>query len=535
MRSDVCLILEGTYPYVAGGVSTWVAQIIDYMPDINFSILYLAANRHEKLTLKYDLPVNVTEVQEVYLHDFPSKKGESTSWLLSDQDWEDIEYFLRSIFTGEALDVEHLYNIISKLESDDDFMQEFAYSRKAWDVAVRIYRDFVGDKGGFLDFFWSFRFINLPIMKILRTKVMPAKVYHSACTGYASTIGALFSRLTGSPLMISEHGIYTRERRIEIFDADWISVDSSVPLSLDLQRQSNYFKEWWVNLFFSLSRTSYNAATQIFSLFEANKRDQVKDGAKSDKVKIIPNGLNLSPFLSIVPHERTLNEPFVVGYVGRIAPIKDVKNLIKSLDFLKRFGVNFKALIMGPYDEDVDYYEECRELVKGLNLQDEVEFTGRVKVLDKLGDIDVGVISSISEGLPFAILEAGGAGVPFVATDVGACRELLEGRTVADKVIGPGGFVVPVSTPKALAEALRKLAESPDLARKMGANSRERVRRYYDLNEVMNEYRDEYRKCFEMVLEKGVNKRAEEDKKDVRFQRKTLQNAQDKSERILKI
>ena len=282
------------------------------------------------------------------------------------------------------------------------------------------------------------------MLKLLRTRVMPAKIYHSACTGYAATLGTLFSRLTGGKLLISEHGIYTRERRIEIFDADWIYGDSSLPLALDMSRKSNKFKEWWINLFFTLSRTSYNTATQIYSLFEANRRDQIADGAEPGKVRIIPNGIDLSDFLAITPRKRGPGDELIIGYVGRIAPIKDVKTLIKSLDYLKRDGVKFKALLMGPFDEDVGYYEECRELVERLGLQAEAEFTGRVQVKEKLREIDVGVISSISEGLPFAILESGGAGLPFVATDVGSCRELLEGAKEEDKALGRGGFIVSV-------------------------------------------------------------------------------------------
>ncbi len=500
MRCDVCLILEGTYPYVAGGVSTWVAQIIEYMSDINFGIVYLAANKREKLKLKYDLPVNVTEIQLVYLHDFSKKNTNSNAHKLSEHEWKDILCFQKSIVKGEPLDLTMIYHIVSKLETESEFMQEFAYSKMAWNTALSLYEDFSTEQAGFLDFFWSYRFINLPLMKLLRTKIMPAKIYHSACTGYASTLGALFSTITGSPLLISEHGIYTRERRIEIFDADWICGESVTPLALDMSRKSNKFKEWWVNLFFSLSRTSYNTAEQIYSLFWANKRDQIADGADAERVKIIPNGIDLSKFLSLSLRQRNDGDTFVIGYIGRIAPIKDVKNLIKSLDHLKRFGVDFKALIMGPFDEDIEYYEECLELVRGLNLSADVEFTGRVEVIEKLGMIDVSVISSISEGLPFAILEAGGAGVPFVATDVGACRELIEGSTEEDISIGRGGYVVPVSSPKELAIALKRIASSPEKAHEMGQNLRDRVCRYYDLNNVMEQYRNEYRKCFEKEL-----------------------------------
>ncbi len=499
MRCDVCLILEGTYPYVAGGVSTWVAQIIEYMPDISFGIIYLAATSKDKLTLKYDLPVNVTEVREVYLYDFPKQKSFGYDHILSDAEWKEVEVFQRAIIRGEPLNVVGISKLVQKPQSIEAFMQEFAYSHKSWDAAMSLYNESF-DALGLLDFFWSYRIINLPLLKLLRTRIIPAKIYHTACTGYASALGALYSRITGSPLLISEHGIYTRERRIDVFDADWICGESYVPRSLDMSRKSNHFKEWWVNLFMSLSRTAYNNAQQIFSLFQANKRDQVADGAEAERVRIIPNGIELSDFLAITPRVRGEADKFVIGYVGRIAPIKDVKTLIKSLDHLKRFQVNFKALLMGPYDEDVQYYQECRELVERLDLSAEVEFTGRVKVTDKLGEIDVGVISSISEGLPFAILEAGGAGVPFVATDVGACRELIEGGSDEDRALGKGGYVVSVSSPKELALALKKVADSTEEAARMGQILRERVSRYYNINEVMNQYRDEYRKCFEKEL-----------------------------------
>ena len=52
MKSDVCLILEGTYPYVAGGVSHWVAQILDHMPHLRFSMLYIGASANAPLTLR---------------------------------------------------------------------------------------------------------------------------------------------------------------------------------------------------------------------------------------------------------------------------------------------------------------------------------------------------------------------------------------------------------------------------------------------------------------------------------------------------
>ena len=57
--ADVCLVLEGTYPYVSGGVSTWVHQIMGMFPDLNFAIFYLGAQKDPNCQMKYELPPNL--------------------------------------------------------------------------------------------------------------------------------------------------------------------------------------------------------------------------------------------------------------------------------------------------------------------------------------------------------------------------------------------------------------------------------------------------------------------------------------------
>ena len=68
--SDVCLILEGTYPFVAGGVSTWIHQIVTSMRDLRFSILYISPFPNPRREFKYQLPPNVIDIKDIYLHDY---------------------------------------------------------------------------------------------------------------------------------------------------------------------------------------------------------------------------------------------------------------------------------------------------------------------------------------------------------------------------------------------------------------------------------------------------------------------------------
>ncbi len=83
-------------------------------------------------------------------------------------------------------------------------------------------------------------------------------------------------------------------------------------------------------------------------------------------------------------------------------------------------------------------------------------------------------------------------GCPVVATDVGACRELLTGRTPEDKAIGDGGLVVPMASPGALARALLTLARDPELRATMGAALKQRVRRFYDVRDMVHRYGEIY-------------------------------------------
>ena len=65
----VCIVAEGCYPFVVGGVSSWVHSLINLFPNTEFVVLAIVANRSLRGKYVYELPKNVTEVHEVYLDD----------------------------------------------------------------------------------------------------------------------------------------------------------------------------------------------------------------------------------------------------------------------------------------------------------------------------------------------------------------------------------------------------------------------------------------------------------------------------------
>lgn len=139
--------------------------------------------------------------------------------------------------------------------------------------------------------------------------------------------------------------------------------------------------------------------------------------------------------------------------------------------------------------DDQDYADECYELVKQLEVKN-LEFTGRVNVVEYMRKLDFTVLTSISEGQPLSVLESFAATRPCVTTDVGCCRELLEGEEGDD--LGVAGFYVPPMYREGLARAMERMCASRKLREAMGQVGRERVKTYYRHERMLDEYRALY-------------------------------------------
>jgi len=292
-------------------------------------------------------------------------------------------------------------------------------------------------------------------------------------------------------MLLTEHGIYARERRSEIDQAEWIYVQRQGPMSLSAG--PGFFKDLWTRLFVRLSQLTYEHADLIVTIFEGNRQAQIRDGADPAKTLVIPNGVDIEPLAALVPVPAAGSE-FRVGFVGRIVPIKDVKTFLRAFKILVEHLPGARAVLAGPTDEDPDYVAECRTLAATLGIQDRLEITGAVDVREIYARLDAVALTSVSEGLPLVVLEAGAAGLPMVATDVGACRELLQGRDRADRARGPSGLVTGVADPGATSEALLTLARDPGLRHEMGRVARERIRAHYQERDLVASYRDIYQR-----------------------------------------
>src|SRR5262249_7266616 len=173
----------------------------------------------------------------------------------------------------------------------------------------------------FLHFFWAWRALVGGLIATLSFPLPPARVYHTVSTGYAGLLAARATVETGRPAIITEHGVYTNERRIEILQAEWIVDTLDKGFAIHDPRRD--LRDFWTTAFESYARACYEACTDVITLHGGNQPAQTMQGASTDRMKIIPNGVDYQA-LSCLSRVGG-SDPPTIALVGRVVPIKDIK------------------------------------------------------------------------------------------------------------------------------------------------------------------------------------------------------------------
>jgi polysaccharide biosynthesis protein PelF len=491
--ADVCLIVEGCYPHVAGGVSTWVDWLMRSQPDTTFSVISIVGSSEEDRQILYSFPNNLIHFAEIPLWGASEKNSSDkvfisiTRWLARhpEQIADDIlEQLLPFLHSGGS---DRLSRLIKVVRQHNLSLRELTELQLAWRIVSQAYNREM-KYASFLSFYWAWRCVVGGLFAVLSAPLPVARLYHTVATGFAGLLAARAAIETRARTIITEHGIYTNERRIEILMADWI--DEKVDKGFSISDSRPDLRDFWITAFKAFGRACYETCDQIISLYRDNQRLQRDFGARSDKLTVIPNGIDTARYEGIIPIGK--NRRPTMALIGRVVPIKDVKTFIAAVNLVRRSVPSLSALILGPLDEDPDYAAECKELTASLTLADTVLFTGRVDITHWLPSIDVVVLTSLSEAQPLTLLEAGAASIPCVTTNVGACREILLGRDDEHPNKGAGGIVTDVVAPGQIAEAVIKLLSDQSLLRQMGERLRSRVLQFYTSELAATAYRELY-------------------------------------------
>jgi len=474
--ADVCIVVEGCYPFITGGVSTWLDWHLRAQPELTFAIVAITADHHPR-QLKYDLPANVCDFSVLPLSPEPHPPrmgrplidsqiyGEALMrfWETANIDAFDTLCQLATTSIGRGLPA-------LPWQSTRPDHADFISSQPAWE-ALNICARALAPEASFNDTFWAWRTLVGGLMSVLSAPLPQAHIYHAISTGYAGLYAVRAAREMNARSAITEHGIYTNERRIDLLMADWLK--DRIHKGFATHDTRREVRDLWTEMFESFARLAYAQADRITTLYGANQSFQRALGARADQMSIIPNGIKLDKFEDLTPIQNKARP--TVGLIGRMVPIKDIENCIRAAAVIRQAVPDVEVLVIGPTDEDPRYFDACKRRVAELQLEDTVRFTGRMDILEILPSLDVMLLTSISEAQPLVLLEAGAARIPCVATDVGSCREIIEGSADETPSFGRGGFVVPPMDPDALGAAVVRLLSNAPLRKACGEALRKRV------------------------------------------------------------
>lgn len=460
----ICIVAEGCYPYVVGGVSGWIHSMIQSFPEEEFLLLTIIANRSMRGKFAYELPENVTQVYELYLDDVEWEDYKRKA-KVSKKEYQE----LLKMMLNQQADWNVIFDFFQKKQiSLNAFLMGKDFLHMVQECYKEKYKNVV-----FSDFLWTMRSIYLPLFRTLKMDIPKADLYHCVATGYAGVLGSMAKYFHGSKMLISEHGIYTREREEELIKAQWVQ---------------GIYKDIWIEQFKKMSLLAYQRADMVTALYQHARNLQIELGCSPDKIRITPNGIRTEGLKNLEQKSEEEQEMINVGAVLRVTPIKDVKSMIQAFAFAKAKVPNLKLWIMGPTDEDEEYARECFALVDSLGVKD-VVFTGRIQVKDYLGKMDFTILTSISEGQPLTILESYAAHKPVIATDVGNCRELIFGN---EDGLGAAGILVHIMNLEEISEAMEELALNEKKRLQMGENGYRRVMGFYRIEQMRDVYKDIY-------------------------------------------
>ncbi|MFE9613099.1 GT4 family glycosyltransferase PelF [Streptomyces sp. NPDC006012] len=460
----VTLLTEGTYPHSHGGVSVWCDQLVTGMPDLDFEVLAVTGTGREPLV--WDLPHQVTRVVSVPMWG-PAPAGRPPRGRARNQLTTAYEQFLVALLDPRAEDGFATALYAMARAATDGTLSPFLRGDLAigvltavWNrpgLAVREARPTLHDA-------ITATALLEHALRPLATQAPRTGVAHAVSGGVAVLPGLAALEQHGVPLLLTEHGVYLRERYLGYRTAPYRWPVKAVVLGF----------------FRLLAEETYRRAALITPGNRYNRLWEEQGGAAPESIRTVYNGVDPAAFPPAGPEPQRPT----LSWAGRVDPIKDLETLIRAFALVRgRVPDAALRLFGGTPRGGESYRERCQALAAELGHGDAVSFEGRVDdIKDAYAAGNVVMLSSISEGFPFTLIEAMSCGRATVSTDVGGVRE----------AVGDTGLVVPPRDPARMADAALDLLADPERRRRMGEAARLRVVEQFTLRQTVDTFRSIY-------------------------------------------
>lgn len=487
----VCLVAEGSYPHYPGGVSTWCHMLVQGLPEVRFVLVSLVAD--PSALPVFELPPNVEalipvplwgtgEVLELQrdlgLGQVIKRKRSAPVSIIQSRFLPPFRRFLQLLW-GHTAQPALVGQALLEMAS---YFQEHDYdvtmrSQPVWECFLtesnRGYPQFchllgVQETTALLDVTDAMRLLYR-WLTVLTIKIPRVDVVHAAASGLASLPGILAGQMQGASFLLTEHGVYLRERLLALTRAQTGLFDQAF--------QARFTQR--------LTEAGYFYADQISPGSNYNHRWEVQMGAQRDRIRTIYNGPDPAGFTPTMVQKPDGAPPSVV-WLGRIDPLKDLETLIRAAALVHQSMPEARFVLYGkPPAGNEWYYDACVRLRDQLGLKQCVLFAGFAASAEAAyNEGDVVVLSSISEGFPYSVVEAMMCGRPVVGTSVGGVPEALEGC----------GLVVEPRNAEEMAAACLRLLRDPQLRQELGHKARHTALERFSLQQCNTAYLGAYQR-----------------------------------------
>jgi len=485
-RKSVMLVFEGTYPFNNGGVSTWAHLLCQRLPEIDFT-LYSVNAKHET-ELKYPLSENVKSVIQLPLwspdepfdyldygdsyFDTVAKKEAVTSDVIEKKFLPAFDNLLRFVFSEDSNPevLDKVFYFLWLYYERYDYKETMRHE-KVWEAYTKFVLNSMDTSRSphptLQDLTIGMRWIYRFLMPLSVTNIPKTDIVHLTLSGFTILPALIANYKYGSKIMLTEHGVFIRERLLSINSSEY-------PF---------FLKNLLIRFSEAIARLTYHKAEIITSVNAFNLKWQEMYGTKREKIHIIHNGIDHNMFC---PREKPLHlkdTPTVVA-AARIFELKDIVTMIKSCAVVKRSIPNVLYMIYGDKEAVPEYTKECVALIKELGIEENFKLMGlhnAPELIYPQGDISI--LTSISEGFPYTVLESMGCGIPVVATDVGGVSEALSQDS---------GIICKPKDAEQIGESVIKLLRNQNLRLQMGENARRLVLNAFTLEKIYNKYGEIY-------------------------------------------
>ncbi|TWD80177.1 glycosyltransferase involved in cell wall biosynthesis [Kribbella amoyensis] len=456
---DVVLINEGTYPYVPGGVSTWCDKLVNGLGEHTFDLVTLVASGNERP--QWELPANVRSLRAVPLwgpastrrrRDYQPRVIRAVRALLGGIVRDELDMFEIGLFKLALLAAE--MDLGPALRSADLLTELLT----VWPAADR------QDNLSVHDALTAVTLLERSLLPLtVRLETQP-DLCHAVSNGLPTMVALAEKWRHGTPFVMSEHGVYLRERYLAFQD-------------LELPQSVRFVVLGFLRM---LTAVGYRNADFVAPVAEFNARWAERLGADPEIILPVYNGVDPQAYQELTDEPRVPT----ISWVGRIDPLKDLETLISAFALVRSKLPATMLRLFGPTPAGNEAYRDrCLRLAEELGVRDGIRLEGPVassRIAFAAGHVVA--LSSISEGMPYTVIEAMMCGRATVSTDVGGTADAVDTT----------GLIVPPRDPEAFAEACLTLLTDDDLRRDLGAAGRKRALSTFTLQQSLDCYRELY-------------------------------------------